>query len=120
MPLSIGKARCDTLLVQLPVQRGGCDGDTSYELQLQPPDSHSWIRAPGNVALIAPTEGDHRRVAVALVPMLDAHSAYKLRLIAHNAQGVAASDVAGPFFTGLGARSIMAQYVVKRVASGVF
>ena len=52
--------------------------------------------------------------------MLDAHSAYKLRLIAHNAQGVAASDVAGPFFTGLGARSIMAQYVVKRVASGVF
>ena len=56
-----------------------------------------------------------------MVPMLDAHSAYKLRLIAHNAQGVAASDVAGPFFTGLGARSIMADAPrVRAVASFAF
>ena len=79
--------RCDALLVELPIARGGCSGDSSLELQLQLPGNQGWHKAPGELQLLAPKE-DSRRVPVMTIPALDPHSAYKVRLVVHNKKGL--------------------------------
>lgn len=103
-PEQVGIERCDAMAVLVPRPRVGCDGDTSMELQIQPPGTTAWVEAPveatatGNMA----TREVARQFTRVVVPFLDSHSAYQLRLLAHNAHGSAWSKPVGPLFSGEG------------------
>ncbi|KAL1500048.1 hypothetical protein AB1Y20_012732 [Prymnesium parvum] len=111
--------RCDKLCVQLPIPRGGCSGDSSLELQLQPPDSKEWHTAPGELGLSSPQQGS-RRMPIFTISSLDAYNAYKLRLVARNSMGTAFSDIAGPWLSGAGADSLFDPPKAQAIASFVY
>ena len=80
-PTQLDSEQCDTAVLQLPPLRGGCNGDEQLELQMQPPGTTSWYRAP---TAEPRAEAPLGQLAI---PHLDPHAGYRFRTVARNAQG---------------------------------
>ena len=91
-PTQLDSEQCDTTVLQLPPLRGGCNGDEQLELQMQPPDTTSWYKAP--TAEAAP-------LGHFVVPRLDPYAGYRFRTVARNARGSMHGEPTEPLLSGL-------------------
>ena len=95
-PTQLDSEQCDTALLQLPPLRGGCNGDEQLEVQMQPPGTTSWYKAPTAEPRAAAPLG----LGQLRVPHLDPHAGYRFRTVARNAQGSTHGEPTEPLLSG--------------------
>ena len=118
-PTQLAVDRCDLIALELPPRRGGCSGDEELELQVQPPDSKSWHKAPllqeASKAPLMPAKTGRQ---VFMSAALDPHAGTRFRLLARNSQGAMPSEPTEPLLSGNGADQLRQPPIVTALSSG--